>query len=342
MLEASLTSRIEALKYVFIAPGSTFSLTSLASALAVCVAFFVWRRRARGRAVRLRALVRYALPLRLFLHPSTRADAILFLLQTMVFGALLGWAYLSQPWIAGAVAQGLTFAFGEPGAAPIHPVAAAVIITLMSFLAYEFGYWLFHWAAHTHPLLWEFHKIHHTAEVLTPLTVWRVHPVEQVIFINTLAIAIGVCDGLGRYVLGGGAQIYALSGVNIVLVFFVYAFVHLQHSQAWIAFTGVWGRVFLSPAHHQIHHSANPIHHNTNLGSCLAVWDWAFGTLYMPARQREVESFGLGDDVRAPHDAVAALFDPVYRTVDYLTPPRLRHRPEVTSDEAPRPAPAGR
>ena len=258
MLEASITSRIEALKHVFLAPGSTFSLASLFSAMVVCALFFVWRRRARGRPVRLRAFVRYVLPLRIFLHPSSRADAILFVLQTMVFGALLGWAYLSQPWIAGRVVEAMTFVFGEPGSAPVHPVVAAIIITLMSFLAYEFGYWLFHWAAHTHPLLWEFHKIHHTAEVLTPLTVWRVHPVEQVIFINTLAITIGLCDGLGRYVLGGGAQVYAVSGANIVLVFFVYAFVHLQHSQAWIAFTGVWGRLFLSPAHHQIHHSAKP------------------------------------------------------------------------------------
>ena len=338
MLEASLTSRIEALKHVFLAPGSTFSLASLFSAMVVCALFFVWRRRARGRAVRLRAFVRYVLPLRIFLHPSSRADALLFVLQTMVFGALLGWAYLSQPWIAGRVVEGLTFLFGEPGAAPVHPIVAAIIITLMSFLAYEFGYWLFHWAAHTHPLLWEFHKIHHTAEVLTPLTVWRVHPVEQVIFINTLAIAIGLCDGLGRYVLGGGAQVYAVSGANIVLVFFVYAFVHLQHSQAWIAFTGVWGRLFLSPAHHQIHHSAKPLHHNTNLGSCLAVWDWAFGTLYVPAREREVEKFGLGEDVRNPHDAVGALFEPVYRTLDYVAPKAGK----VTADAARQPAQAGR
>lgn len=339
MLEASLTSRVEALKHIFLAPGSTFSIASLFSAILVCAMFFVWRRRARGRRVSLRGLARFVFPLRLLRHPSSRADAILFVLQTMVFGALLGWAYLSQPWIAGSVTSGLAFLFGEPGPASVHPAVAIAVITLASFLAYEFGYWLFHWAAHTHPLLWEFHKIHHTAEVLTPLTVWRVHPVEQVIFINTLAVTIGICEGAGRYFLGGGAQVYAMSGVNILLVLFVYAFVHLQHSQAWIAFTGVWGRVFLSPAHHQIHHSADPKHFNRNLGACLAIWDWLFGTLFVPAREREVEKFGLGEDVAAPHDAVGALFEPVYRTVEYVIPARAQ---KAITAAAQRPVEAGR
>ncbi len=48
------------------------------------------------------------------------------------------------------------------------------------------------------------------------------------------------------------------------------------------------GRIFVSPAHHQVHHSANPKHFNKNFGSCLALWDWMFGTL-------------AGEDARAPH-----------------------------------------
>jgi len=339
MLEESLTSRIEALNYILLAPGSTFSLTSLLCASLVCAALLIWRRRSRGRGVSLRALVRFAAPLRLLLHPSSRADALLFVLQTMAFGGLLGWAYLSQPLIANGVTAAMVGVFGEAPAASVHPVVATVLITLASFIAYEFGYWLSHWAAHTHPLLWEYHKVHHTAEVLTPLTVWRVHPLEQVIFLNILAIAVGVCEGAGRYLLGGGAEVFAVSGVNILLVVSVYAFVHLQHSQAWIAFTGVWGRILLSPAHHQIHHSADPRHHNRNLGSCLGIFDWLFGTLFVPAREREVKKFGLGEEVKNPHDAVAALFEPIYRTADYLRPARGA---EPVTDAAPRPAEAGR
>jgi hypothetical protein len=38
------------------------------------------------------------------------------------------------------------------------------------------------------------------------------------------------------------------------------------------------------PAHHHVHHSANPKHFNKNFGSCLALWDWMFGTLYVPEK----------------------------------------------------------
>jgi sterol desaturase/sphingolipid hydroxylase (fatty acid hydroxylase superfamily) len=40
----------------------------------------------------------------------------------------------------------------------------------------------------------------------------------------------------------------------------------------WIAFTGVAGRILQSPAHHQLHHSANPAHFDRNLGFALAFW----------------------------------------------------------------------
>ena len=74
---------------------------------------------------------------------------------------------------------------------------------------------------------------------------------------------------------------------------FVHIYVHLQHTHLWIAFTGLAGRVFLSPAHHQIHHSNNPVHFDKNLGSCLAIWDWLFGTLYVPAKEPEPLTFGV-------------------------------------------------
>jgi sterol desaturase/sphingolipid hydroxylase (fatty acid hydroxylase superfamily) len=78
-----------------------------------------------------------------------------------------------------------------------------------------------------------------------------------------------------------------MSDTNIILVLFIHACVHLQHSHMWIAFRGVLGRIFVSPAHHQVHHSANPKHFNKNFGSCLALWDWMFGTLYVPEKKRE-------------------------------------------------------
>lgn len=169
------------------------------------------------------------------------------------------------------------------------------------------------------PFLWEFHKVHHSATVLTPVTNFRVHPAYMCVFINILSVITGFANGLGDYLLGQEIDQFGLSGNNIILVFFIYVYVHLQHSQIWIPFTGWLGRVFMSPAHHQLHHSSNPEHFNKNMGSCLAMWDWMFGTLHVPSRQREAFSFGLGEEGRQDHTIRGELIAPFYRAVQALS-----------------------
>jgi sterol desaturase/sphingolipid hydroxylase (fatty acid hydroxylase superfamily) len=186
----------------------------------------------------------------------------------------------------------LTITFGAL-APTSHDLAARATITLALFFAYELGYFTDHYLMHKVPALWELHKVHHTANVLTPLTVFRVHPLESVLFGNILAVTLGVTNGIANYLFGKPVTFFSIDDANIILVLFVHVYVHLQHTHLWIAFTGLAGRVFLSPAHHQIHHSNNPVHFDKNLGSCLAVWDWLFGTLYVPAKEPEPIAFGV-------------------------------------------------
>ncbi len=183
----------------------------------------------------------------------------------------------------------------------------------MLFLAYEFGYWLDHWLKHRIPMLWELHKVHHTAEVLTPLTTFRMHPLDTFIFGNILAATAAVTNGIGAYLFGDTTYQYVLSGNNIILVVFIHLYIHLQHTHMWIAFRGALGRIFVSPAHHQIHHSTNPIHFNKNLGSCLAVWDWLFGTLHVPAKEREKLTFGVEPGYADAHTVTGEFISPVGR-----------------------------
>jgi sterol desaturase/sphingolipid hydroxylase (fatty acid hydroxylase superfamily) len=93
---------------------------------------------------------------------------------------------------------------------------------------------------------------------------------------------------------------------------FLLTYGHLRHSNMWIAFTGIAGRILQSPAHHQLHHSTNPAHFDKNLGFALAFWDWAFGTLVIPAKTREPIVFGVGGE--APfRSALSALTLPCGR-----------------------------
>jgi sterol desaturase/sphingolipid hydroxylase (fatty acid hydroxylase superfamily) len=313
-----LNALAEQLAAAFLPVGHQFSIASLCFAFCVAVAFLAlkqWRRRGR---VHIAALARAIFSKRIILHPSTRADVCYFLLNTFVIGVLIGWTCISSGTMAKIVFAALRDGFGSRAPVEAPDIALRAGMTLLIFLAYELGYWIDHYLSHRIPFLWEFHKPHHSAQVLTPWTVWRVHPIDTIVFTNILALTIGPVTGLATYLLGRETAIYAIDGTNILLVAFVYSYVHLQHSQFWMPFTGGIGRVLMSPAHHQIHHSRDPAHFNCNFGSCLAVWDWLFGTLAMPTVQSPRLTYGVADLGTDAHSLRQLLVAPVRNAVASL------------------------
>jgi sterol desaturase/sphingolipid hydroxylase (fatty acid hydroxylase superfamily) len=308
---------------LLLSPGAQLSVSSLAVALIISAGYLAWQRRRRGRRVRIRSIARALFPRRILRSRSNEADIGYLFFNVFVYGLAFGWAVLSYQFITNAIIAGLVGAFG-PAAAPAWPeYASRAVITLMLFLAYELGYWFNHWLSHKVPLLWEFHKVHHSATVLTPLTNFRVHPIYAMVFANILALSAAVASGFGNYVFGSTTYQYALNDTNIILVLFIHAYVHLQHSHMWITFGGVLGRIFVSPAHHQVHHSDNPKHFNKNFGSCLALWDWLFGTLYVPQKKREPLTFGFADRPDA-HTVKGELVAPFIAAAGHLRPRRDR------------------
>ena len=319
---------------VFLAPG--FGLSSLACALLIAVAWIAVERRRRGRPVRVRTILRGLFPRRIVASPSTGADLGYFYYHLFLHGLAFGWAILSYQYLTNGLIAALVAAFGpvSPGALPTFVSRAA--ITLVLFLAYELGYWLNHWLSHRVPFLWQFHRVHHSAEVLTPLTSYRVHPVYSIVFGNILAVTAAIGSGVVHYCFGDTSQQYALAGENVLVVAFIHVYVHLQHTEVWIPFRGVLGRILVSPAHHQVHHSVDPAHHNRNYGSCLAVWDWMFGTLHVPARQREVASFGVEPDRFPAHTITGELIAPFIRAAELFRkkrPPAAAAALDLTAAE---------
>ena len=304
---------LDQLSKLLLSLGSHFSLTSLAAALGLAALFIAVRRMRKNRRVRLRTIARALFPKRIVLSRSNFADLGFLLFGVFVYGIVFGWALLSYQFLSNAIIAALVAAFGAVKPTALPELVSRSVTTLMLFLAYEIGYWVNHWLSHRVPLMWEFHKVHHTATVLTPLTNFRVHPIYTLIFFNILAISTAIANGFANYLFGETAYQYALSDTNIILVVFIHVYVHLQHTELWIPFGGVLGRIFVSPAHHQVHHSNDPAHFNKNSGSCLAVWDWMFGTLYVPAKQREKLSFGVEPDRADAHTIRGELVAPVLR-----------------------------
>lgn len=317
-----LSSLADKLYPVFLSPGSHFSVFSLAAAFAVAFGFLAHRQWKRRGHVRLKALWRAFFSKRLMWHRSTRADMLYFGLNIFVTGVFIGWGCIAVMDISQAVETGLTNAFGARAPAMGPEWAMRAIVTVVAFFAYEFGYWFDHYLKHRIPFLWETHKTHHTAERLTPWTVWRVHPLDSLIFTNVVAVCVGVAVGAMGFAFGDRFQAFSLGGTNLFLVAFFFVFVHLQHSEVWLPLTGALGKAFMSPAHHQIHHSIDPEHYNSNMGNALAIYDWLFGTLVMPSKESPRLAYGVEEPGVDPHSVTELIVSP-FRNVAVAMIPKL-------------------
>lgn len=287
-------------------PLDTFGAPSLLGALLFgAISAWVWRRRRRRGMARPRALLRFLFSRRVLLHRSSLLDYKLYVVNTLLMSTVLGLFWVgSDFWHARA---GAALALIAPPAQASEPSWFVAGLTIAaSILTLDFGYWLAHWVFHKVPWMWEFHKVHHSAEVMTPATELRQHPVELLFFPLVYGFTAGVTYALISWMFGAQAQAIGLTGMNAILVVHLLTFHHLRHSHVALPFTGAWGRMLHSPAHHQIHHSADPRHYDKNLGYIFSIWDWMFGTLWMP-RQGEKIVIGLGHE-SAEHDGVARVF----------------------------------
>ena len=294
-------------------PESQYFLpTYFTTALVALAIYMIMKRR---RALNLQAIRALLFPPRLLEHPSTSLDfKMVFIglyylvLQVLTVG---GTTLLT---VAGTAAT-LTHLFGAPAHAASGPSLAVTLSCMFFvFLAVEFGYWFSHWLMHKVPALWEFHKVHHSAQVLTPLTEWRQHPVELNIF--PMLMGISSCLVQGPFVWWYGENAFVLDPLraNLLSMAFWYTILHLRHTELPFYATGLLGKIIQAPAHHQVHHSTNPAHYDTNMGYCLSIFDWMFGTLYVP-KKGEKFVYGLGHQDDALETVVGSILTPIGRVI---------------------------
>jgi sterol desaturase/sphingolipid hydroxylase (fatty acid hydroxylase superfamily) len=315
---------------LLLAPAGIFTLPEAGFAFLLAVGFLIWRHWRRRRRFRPAVLWRTLVGSRYVVFSrSTRADVFYYFINTFAISGLIGWGLVSAETVSAVLLRLLHAAFGAhaPVGAPDWMLRAG--LTMALFLGYEIGYYIDHYAKHKIPLLWAFHQTHHSAEVLTPLTVFRVHPLDTLIFVNVVALTTGIAHGLFIYLAARPAEIYAVGGANIFAFAGYYLVSQLQHSQFWMPLRGLPGRLILSPSHHQLHHSTDAAHYNCNLGSVLAVWDWMFGTLVVPPLQSPRLRFGVAQNATDPHRLSTLLVDPVVNALAILQKMVFRAWPRI-------------
>jgi sterol desaturase/sphingolipid hydroxylase (fatty acid hydroxylase superfamily) len=231
----------------------------------------------QGRPLNLKFLRRVFLSRKYWINESTRTDAKYLILNCGVKSLLAMLFVSAQLIVAMSVAFTLQQNFGSVNLIQLPWLLIAAVFTAVFFVAEDLSRFLLHRAMHRIPFLWRYHKTHHSAQILTPLTLHRVHPIEICLYYMRGVLVFGIVSGVFIYVFGSKLSALDILGVDALGFLFNMVAANLRHSHIWLSF-GRFERVFISPAQHQIHHSIAPEHHDTNFGTCLAVWDRLFGS----------------------------------------------------------------
>ncbi|MCP5113980.1 MAG: sterol desaturase family protein [bacterium] len=155
--------------------------------------------------------------------------------------------------------------------APVHIAAAIVFLD-------GWSYW-WHRATHVLPLLWRFHRMHHSDDAMDVTTATRFHLGEILI---SAALRLPLIPLIG-------IPIEAIVVYDLTLL----AATQFHHSN--IGLRGLDRAIqylLVSPNMHKVHHSQARIETDSNYASILSIWDRLFGTFRQKGDYGEIR-FGL-------------------------------------------------
>jgi sterol desaturase/sphingolipid hydroxylase (fatty acid hydroxylase superfamily) len=296
--------------------GSKTALPYMLSSLLIAWLVY-WYGRGAGSIGPATSFFRFVFPRDVYLHPSAITDykfvGLDLTIKLLVYTPLV---------------SGVSWVFYKVlmlGLAPIAidlsstiPFSVAVMPGVVAVLLGDFGFFFAHYLLHRIPLLWHFHQVHHSAEVLTPVTVYRIHPLEDLItgLVGSTVGAVGAATYSA--ITTDQVQFGTIFGVNAIMFFYFLVAFQLRHTHVWLSYGSILSRILISPAQHQIHHSKDPKHWDKNYGFTFAVWDALWGSLYVPTT-REHLNFGIAgvdpEDFRSVSKLYVLPFKKAFRSL---------------------------
>jgi sterol desaturase/sphingolipid hydroxylase (fatty acid hydroxylase superfamily) len=136
---------------------------------------------------------------------------------------------------------------------------------VLAFLLADLVAWSDHLLRHKIPFFWQFHAVHHSQEEMSPLTDYRVHPVDFLVVTQIRIIPLALLA----------------NSLNLVstYVFASWLLPKIYHANLRTKF-GPLRYVFVTPQSHRVHHSREHAHADTNFGVIFSIWDRLFGTQF--------------------------------------------------------------
>lgn len=139
---------------------------------------------------------------------------------------------------------------------------------VLYYLSYDFVYYWMHRTQHVMPWWWAMHSMHHSQR---QMSCWCNDRTSYL-------------DGMGQsFVLAGVGVFWGVTGEEFAWLMLLGELVeNFSHANVSIGFGPIFGRIFVSPKFHRLHHMdfvpERPNLHNCNFGQVFAFWDVLFGT----------------------------------------------------------------
>ena len=173
-------------------------------------------------------------------------------------------------------------------------------VQLVTFLVLkDFLEWCIHNLLHRVPLLWGFHKLHHSIEELDWIGNMRFHWMEIVVYKSLTYLPLVLLGVDGKVILWV-AVFSTLIG-------------HLNHANLRISW-GPFRYVLNSPRMHVWHHDV-ALHgrYGQNFAVVFSLWDWFFQTAYLPDEGEQPGRLGfIGMEV-FPRGLIGRLIYPFWK-----------------------------
>ena len=298
---SDITNQVLEAMWNALLPGSPFSSLSweLLTFTFICAAGFWFFRKGRGskdsngRERPATNLFEYLFPKDIYTHQSARVDIGLYLLDRGMFPI---WFALSlgavAPFLERNIIAGFEAMFGASPA--IEPtVAWRLFYGLIAILIVDAIFYWTHYMMHKTQIGWALHKVHHSAQVLTPWTRPREHFIVGPLWALGPAIGLAISGGIFAWVFNG--NITQITIVNVGIFSVLYAlngnFRHYHVSFRYPRWLELW---LQSPGMHHTHHSYLEKHWDSNLGLVTSIWDRMMGTIYIADKYEETP-WGLAE-----------------------------------------------
>ena len=239
------------------------------------------------------SLLQYLFPKDIYTHQSARVDIGLYLLDRGMFPI---WFALSlgavAPFLERNIIAGFEAMFGASPA--IEPtIAWRLLYGLVAILIVDAIFYWTHYMMHKTQIGWALHKVHHSAQVLTPWTRPREHFIVGPLWALGPAVGLAISGGIFAWLFNG--NITQITIVNVGIFSVLYAlngnFRHYHVSFRYPRWLELW---LQSPGMHHTHHSYLEKHWDSNLGLVTSIWDRMMGTIYI-AEKYEETPWGLAE-----------------------------------------------